>query len=337
MKYKNNKGFLGIGMIIGIVAALVVGGGVVYFATKTPTPVLQNLEVEENNYIPVEQNDNQPVNIQPTASNVNNTVPSTTNNNISPVQTGTQVIPANNQPTQNSSDATLTIIKDSVPNHSQDFNFLVKGISSEPGVSNYSLNFILDDDQSSTTPNTRTLQLSPGTYNISETQIAGWTTGWSCAPGFEGGTDSGTGNTNTVDIGAGKSVTCTYTNMQTPISSCTPTTSPWIKLISPNGGEVYQAGQQITVRWESCNVSKTNQELVVSLWYGGPGPNTGNLFAVATMNDGIETFTIPQSSVFAQRGYQLGKFYKATVEIPGIDAQPQVHAGDDSDNLFTIN
>ena len=40
---KNNKGFIGIGMIIAIIAALIVGGGAVYYATKTSTPVLQNV------------------------------------------------------------------------------------------------------------------------------------------------------------------------------------------------------------------------------------------------------------------------------------------------------
>ncbi|MCR4334478.1 MAG: hypothetical protein NUV47_01985 [Patescibacteria group bacterium] len=45
MKY--NKGFLGIGMIIAIVAILAVGGGVVYYTTKTPAP---SLNTEEDNY-----------------------------------------------------------------------------------------------------------------------------------------------------------------------------------------------------------------------------------------------------------------------------------------------
>jgi len=38
-------------------------------------------------------------------------------------------------------------------------------------------------------------------------------------------------------------------------STCTPTSTPYIKVLSPNGGEVYQAGQQIEVKWESCNTT----------------------------------------------------------------------------------
>lgn len=50
---KNNKGFVGV--IIAIIAALIIGGGAVYFATRTSTPSSQN--TEENNYEPqVDQN-----------------------------------------------------------------------------------------------------------------------------------------------------------------------------------------------------------------------------------------------------------------------------------------
>lgn len=52
MKY--NKGFVGIGIVIAIIIALVVGGGVVYYATKTKVPSTENTGV--NNYQPVEQN-----------------------------------------------------------------------------------------------------------------------------------------------------------------------------------------------------------------------------------------------------------------------------------------
>lgn len=53
MKY--NKGFIGIGVIIAIVVALAVGGGAVYYATKTPT---SSLNTEENNYSLTDQNQN---------------------------------------------------------------------------------------------------------------------------------------------------------------------------------------------------------------------------------------------------------------------------------------
>lgn len=66
MRY--NKGFIGIGMIIAIVTVLAVGGGAVYYATKTPTP---SSNTEGSNYPPVDQNQNSttPANTQNQNSN----------------------------------------------------------------------------------------------------------------------------------------------------------------------------------------------------------------------------------------------------------------------------
>jgi hypothetical protein len=47
-KIFSSKGFIGIGAIIAIVAALLVGGGAVYFATKISAPASQN--APENNF-----------------------------------------------------------------------------------------------------------------------------------------------------------------------------------------------------------------------------------------------------------------------------------------------
>lgn len=58
MKY--TKGFVGIGVITAVIVALVVGGGVVYYATKTKAPSTENIGA--NNYQPVEQNYTPPTN-----------------------------------------------------------------------------------------------------------------------------------------------------------------------------------------------------------------------------------------------------------------------------------
>ncbi|MCF7831572.1 MAG: hypothetical protein K9M36_01640 [Candidatus Pacebacteria bacterium] len=36
-------------------------------------------------------------------------------------------------------------------------------------------------------------------------------------------------------------------------NNCTPNTQPWIKIISPNGGEDWRIGQTYTVNWDTCN------------------------------------------------------------------------------------
>jgi len=72
MKY--SKGFMGVGVIIAIIVALGVGGGVVYYATKTPTP---SSNIEENNY--------------PPQANQNSTIPPTTTNTQTTTSTKTPV------------------------------------------------------------------------------------------------------------------------------------------------------------------------------------------------------------------------------------------------------
>lgn len=68
---KNNKGFIGIGILIAIIAALVVGGGAVYFMTKPSTPYLKN--TGDNIIPPVNQNSVSNTNI-PVQNNQVNTV-----------------------------------------------------------------------------------------------------------------------------------------------------------------------------------------------------------------------------------------------------------------------
>lgn len=172
--------------------------------------------------------------------------------------------------------ATLIIVKDAIPNNAEDFKFTVKGVSGEPGVSGYLQSVILDDDTASVTPNTQTFQIVPGTYSISENQAQGWNTSWACTPGLEGGTDSGIGNTNTVDIGAGKTVKCVYTNKSTSGSLGTSTTPPSSTeqqgFISPTQGSSYALGNSLSVKiktspqWFHCSngfylYNSNNQEI----------------------------------------------------------------------------
>jgi hypothetical protein len=82
MKY--NKGFIGIGLIVAIIAVLAVGGGAVYVATKkSPAPAPENIEV--SNYEPVNETG---------VVNSNNTAPA--------INPSTQLpVPAQGSPSQN--------------------------------------------------------------------------------------------------------------------------------------------------------------------------------------------------------------------------------------------
>lgn len=75
MKY--NKGFMGVGVIIAIIVALAVGGGVVYYTTKTPAP---SSNTEENNYQPQTNQNQQQTNTQ--TPPVNSSEPCTRNGSM---------------------------------------------------------------------------------------------------------------------------------------------------------------------------------------------------------------------------------------------------------------
>jgi hypothetical protein len=115
----------------------------------------------------------------------------------------------------------ITIIKDAVPNSSQDFAFTTTGA----GLSAFSL----DDDSDPAVSNQRTYSgLAAGTYTIVESSTTGWTlTALTCS---SGGVANLAMRTATVTLAAGAHVTCTFTNTQegggTQPNNGGPTTTP---------------------------------------------------------------------------------------------------------------
>ena len=107
----------------------------------------------------------------------------------------------------NTKHASLTIVKDAVPNDPQDFSFGVSGT----GL----VAFTLDDDPGSgAVPSSRTFQLNTqyGAKTVTESAVAGWTlTGLSCTGDTEAQT-SLANRTATVDVDPGEVITCTFVN-----------------------------------------------------------------------------------------------------------------------------
>ena len=108
--------------------------------------------------------------------------------------------------------ASITIVKDAVPNDAQDFNFSTTG-----GLSPST--FVLDDDAASATPlATRAFSglLSFTTYTVSETAIPGWEltfgTPVCTVTSPNSGTQSASGSTVTVNLAEGENVNCVFTN-----------------------------------------------------------------------------------------------------------------------------
>jgi len=138
----------------------------------------------------------------------------------------------------------------------------------------------------------------------------------------------------------GKLDTATKTSVSkvvasTPISTriCLPTTAPWIQVTSPNGGETYTAGQQITVNWTSCNVTGNIAEINL-IPVSGWGPGLGVTFIKDITNDGQEIISLPSVSDFSMNGASFGQYFKIEV-VAGSSSTSIIK--DSSDNLFTIN
>jgi hypothetical protein len=106
---------------------------------------------------------------------------------------------------------------------------------------------------------------------------------------------------------------------------CNSDSTPSIKLLSPNGGEVYTIGQQITVKWETCNA--TNTKIFIEIY----NPKTTALPLVDAINgiqnDGLETITLSEPNI-------INGQYELRITAGGLSSGVLL---DSADNLFTIN
>ena len=120
-----------------------------------------------------------------------------------------------------------------------------------------------------------------------------------------------------------------------PVTPCLPGISPTsITVVSPNGGEVYTAGQQITVTWTSCNIPTTGYYIKANLFFNNI-PYSAMYSSVPSVYSSMN-FTIPDSSWFVPGFLQNGLIYKMQLTQVKISTGVQ-YAQDLSDNLFTIN
>jgi hypothetical protein len=122
---------------------------------------------------------------------------------------------------------------------------------------------------------------------------------------------------------------------------CAIVQTPSITVTSPNGGETYQAGQQINITWNSQNIS-SSAALQITLEAPFPGGGTFDLSPLLVgggpvLNSGSATFTLPVQGFGAPNQWfqmQYGTYYK--VKIHQVTSPNGIFAEDLSDNLFTI-
>lgn len=102
-------------------------------------------------------------------------------------------------------DGTIRVTKDAVPNDAQDFAFTTTGADFTA--------FSLDDDSNATLPNSRDFVLNAGNYSVTETATSGWVlTNLVCTDPDSGTTVNLATALATIDLDAGETVACTYTN-----------------------------------------------------------------------------------------------------------------------------
>jgi hypothetical protein len=113
----------------------------------------------------------------------------------------------------------------------------------------------------------------------------------------------------------------TCTGLSTQQISCSTASS--VTVTYPNGGEVLIAGQPLTIRWTSNNISATE---LVNVYIYVPSRNLSIAVATRTPNDGSETYDYT--------GYldEYGKIFKAVVSPATVGV-----VQDQSDDFFTIN
>ncbi len=133
--------------------------------------------------------------------------------------------------------------------------------------------------------------------------------------------------------GAVKQNTTTTTSATT---GCTSTTTPWIKIISPNGDEIYNAGQQITVTWESCNIAKTEKIQLHLQDVNGIEVSQYLTSSEGTVNDGVEKVSLPL--LLENIGFTYGKSYRLYIGTMALNdpSWGTSSFADMSDGLFSI-
>ena len=117
----------------------------------------------------------------------------------------------------------------------------------------------------------------------------------------------------------------------TLIPACGPNTEPWIQVLSPNGGEVYNAGDHVTVKWESCNPIDPQVMIILKSTQTNFGAE------IASVSDtGIATIVLPSALGPFQEPVISGSYYKILLQLGG-NAMGYSAPTDISDNVFNIS
>ncbi|HUC88782.1 MAG TPA: Ser-Thr-rich GPI-anchored membrane family protein [Candidatus Paceibacterota bacterium] len=138
--------------------------------------------------------------------------------------------------------------------------------------------------------------------------------------------------TETINSWYGSGNKNNYASSQMSYSCVQKASTPSITVLSPNGGETYVAGQQITVKWKSTNIPANTQLTIgLSMSVSSGAHTTSTPIIQNTPNDGSESFIL-NNTILDYFGKTDGYPFKIYISSGGP-------AGvlDYSDNSFTIN
>lgn len=114
-------------------------------------------------------------------------------------------------------------------------------------------------------------------------------------------------------------------------AACNSGTPMWIKVLSPNGGQTFTAGQQVTVTWSKCNTPANSSMLLLLKSNQGASIGAG---MGSYPNTGSATVTIPSVNS-SSAPLSSGNYYKIRAMLSGVGVVNDPI--DESDNTFTIN
>ncbi len=114
-----------------------------------------------------------------------------------------------------------------------------------------------------------------------------------------------------------------------PVAKCLPTSAPFITVLSPNGNESYTAGQQMVVKWKTCNIA-ADAQLFVQLARGSGDQGIEGV-PYYTSNDNTESLNLSSSIFNGSDGLGYGDNFKIQVTLNNNQ-----NIFDYSDNYFKI-
>jgi hypothetical protein len=149
---------------------------------------------------------------------------------------------------------------------------------------------------------------------------------------FSANQNAGTreGNTNGTILGSA-GVAVSSDDSQYP--NCDPTMTPYVKVLSPNGGETYVVDQEIAVRWETCNLP-IDENMAIDLFNANDTSSGNCVLSGQTANVGLKVVSLGVESC-QYLNFEPGNNFK--VRVYQLNPTPGSSVQDFSDDLFSIN